>query len=212
MFKINMITQLLVFFMLAIVINFLTLKILIVLFIILLIILLINNISGFLRTTLRFKWFFLVMLTIFVFNTPGEHVAAWPLSISPTYEGIAAGLTQMLRIMIMLASLSLLLACNTRQQLISSFYFIFSPFKYLGLEVERFAARLWLTLHYVELQGEALDKQNFISQLKNMTDIKADHPNESISITFAVPSFNFADYAVIALAIAATLSLMFKVF
>lgn len=208
MFRINVMTQLLVFFMLAISINFLKLKVLIVFLAILLAILLINKIDGFIRATLRFKWFFLVMLIIFVFNTPGEHVAAWPLSISPTYEGITAGITQMLRIVIMLASLSLILACNTRQQLISGFYFIFSPLKRLGLKVERFAARLWLTLHYVELQRDALNKQNFINQLKNMADIKANNANENISITFVVPSYNFADYAAIALVTISTVSLM----
>ncbi len=198
--------------MLAISINFLNLKALIVLLTILSTILLINKIDGFIRATLRFKWFFLVMLIIFVFNTPGEHVAAWPLSISPTYEGIRAGVTQLLRIMFMLASLSLILACNTRQQLISGFYFIFSPLKNLGLKVERFAARLWLTLHYVELQKEALNKQNFINQLKNMADIKADQANESVSITFVVPSFSFADFSAIALVVTSAILLIFKVF
>lgn len=208
MFKINVMTQLLVFFMLAISINFLNLSVLIALLTILLVIMLIHKVDGFIRATLRFKWFFLVMLIIFVFNTPGEHVVAWPFSFGPTYEGITAGVTQLLRIMLMLASLSLILACNTRQQLISGFYFIFSPLKHLGLKVERFAARLWLTLHYVELQTEALNKQNFINQLKNMADIKADQANESVSITFVVPSFNFTDYVAIALVTTSAISLM----
>lgn len=212
MLKVNIITQLLVFLILAISINFLKLKILIAVLTILLAVLLINKIGGYIRATLRFKWFFLVMLIIFAFNTPGEHVGSWPLSISPTYEGIAAGVTQTLRIIIMLASLSLILACNTRQQLISGFYFIFYPLKHFGLKVERFAARLWLTLHYVELQSEAPDKQNFISQLKNMADIKADQANECVTITFAVPSFGFADFATIVLVATSAILLIFKVF
>ena len=206
----NVMTQLLGFFMLAISINFLNLRVLIVLLTILLVILFIHKIDGFIHATLRFKWFFLVLLIIFVFNTPGEHVAAWPFSFGPTYEGIAAGVTQMLRVMIMLASLSLILASNTRQQLISGFYFIFFPLKHLGLKIERFAARLWLTLHYVELQAEALNKQNFINQLKNMADIKADVANENVSITFVVPSFNFADYAAIAMVTIGAILLMFS--
>jgi energy-coupling factor transporter transmembrane protein EcfT len=212
MLKINIITQLLAFLILAISINFLSLKLLIVLFTMLLLILLINKVDGFIRAITRFKWFFLVMLIIFVFNTPGEHVTAWQLSISPTYEGVAAGVTQILRIIVMLAALSLILACNTRQQLISGFYFIFSPLKHFGLKVDRFAARLWLTLHYVELQSEALDKQNFINQLKNMADIKVNDANESVSIRFAAPSFSFADFATIALGFTGAILLIFKVF
>jgi energy-coupling factor transporter transmembrane protein EcfT len=208
MFRINTITQLLVYFILTISINLLNIKQLIALYAVLLIILIINKINGFMRATLRLKWFFLVMLVIFMFNTPGEHVVLWPSLTSPTYEGITAGLTQMLRVMIVLAGLSLLLAYNSRQQLISGFYFIFSPLKHLGLKVERFAVRLWLTLHYVELQGEALNKESFINQLKNMADIKADSASESVSITFVVPSFNFVDDVVIAMAITSIVSLI----
>jgi hypothetical protein len=162
----------------------------------------------------------MVMVLIIAFNTPGQHVTAWPFSISsdyisPTYEGIKAGFTQMLRILLMLASLSLIMAINTRQQLISGFYFIFLPLQYFGLKVERFAARLWLTLHYVELQGETRDKQNFISQLKNMTSLMADDVDNNInaetSIIFAVPGFNFADYLTLLLLIVAVLH-MLKVF
>lgn len=212
MFKINVITQLLVFLMLAISINFMNLKVLVVLLTMLLLILLINRTDGFIRATLRFKWFFLVLLVIFVFNTPGEHLTAWPLAFSPTYEGVLAGVTQILRIMIMLASLSLILACNTRQQLISGFYCLLLPLRYLGLKVERFAARLWLTLYYVELQTEALNKENFITQLKNMTDIRTNHHNEIVSVTFVVPSFNFADYVAILLVSTSAISYMVSLY
>ena len=212
MFKINVITQLLVFLILAIFINFMNLKALVVVMIMLLLILLINRIGSFIYAVMRFKWFFLVLLFIFVFNTPGEHLRAWSLSFGPTYEGISAGVTQILRIMIMLASLSLILACNTRQQLISGFYFLLLPLKYLGLKVERFAARLWLTLHYVEQQTDVLNKESFITQLKNMTDIKANHHNEIVNITFVVPSFNFADYLAISLAITGAISYMFSMY
>jgi energy-coupling factor transporter transmembrane protein EcfT len=220
MFKINIITQLLIFFVIAISVNFLQLNIIIGLFVFLMLLLVFTKNNGFLQSVKRFKWFFMVMVLIIAFNTPGQHVTAWPFSISsdyisPTYEGIKAGFTQMLRILLMLASLSLIMAINTRQQLISGFYFIFLPLQYFGLKVERFAARLWLTLHYVELQGETRDKQNFISQLKNMTSLMADDVDNNInaetSIIFAVPGFNFADYLTLLLLIVAVLH-MLKVF
>lgn len=199
MLKVNIMTQLLIFFILAISINFLALNVLIGLLIIIAVALALTKNNQFLRAIMRFKWFFLVMLLIFAFNTPGEHVEAWPLSISPSYEGIATGLTQVMRIMLMLAALNLILACNTRQELITGFYFVLSPLKYFGLKVERFVARLWLTLHYVELHDESNKQQDFMHQLRQMAVFKLDQPNETINIIFKLPQFGYLDFMVLGL-------------
>jgi energy-coupling factor transporter transmembrane protein EcfT len=211
MFKINIITQLLIFFVMAISVNFLSLTVLVSLFLFVLVLLAFTKNNRFLRSLLRFKWFFVVMLFIFSFNTPGEYVQAWPFAFGPTYEGIVAGVTQTLRIMLMLAGLSLILACNTRQNLISGFYFIFSPLKFFGLQIERFAARLWLTLHYVELQSETKHKQDFMRQLKNMAALTPDQANEEISVTLTVPKFNVVDFAVLAMLLLGALIYVVKV-
>jgi energy-coupling factor transporter transmembrane protein EcfT len=199
MFKPNPMTQLLAFFILAIVVNLLPIKYILLIFFILLAIIARNKPYNFLRSVKRFKWFFLVMVVIFAFNTPGEHIAAWPLDLSPTYEGVKAGLTQLLRVMVMLAGLSLILTLNTRQQLISGFYFLFSPLKFFGVKVERFAARLWLTLHYVEQQQEKNAIKDMMTALKNMT--VANDTHENISIMFEAPIFKLVDYIIVLLAI-----------
>ena len=194
MFKPNTLTQLL-----AIIINILILKYIFSILFILVIIILLNNPHHFLRSVRRFKWFFLVMIVIFAFNTPGEHIAVWPFEISPTYEGLKAGSTQLLRIVVMLAGLSLVLTLNTKQQLISGFYFLFLPLKYLGVKVERFAARLWLTLHYVELRNELNSPKDMMLALKNITAVNDSY--ENISITLEAPIFKLVDYIVLLLII-----------
>ena len=203
MFKLNTMTQLLTFFLLAVAINLLNLKYILLILLILLVILVLNKSHDFLRSLRRFRWFFLVMMVIFAFNTPGEHIATLPLAISPTYtptyEGIQAGLTQALRIVVMLASLSLVLALNTKQQLISGFYFLFSPLKCLGLKVECFAARLWLILHYVEQQHEENTIKDLMAALKNMTALNNNDMPENTSITFELPIFSLVDYMVVLL-------------
>ena len=201
MFRINIMTQLLGFFVLAIIINDINISALIMLFMALFSVIIVKQQDQYLGTIKRFKWFFLVMMGIFAFNTPGEHIASWPLAISPTYEGLLAGSTQTLRICLMLAALSLIINANTRQQLISGFYFIFLPLKFLGLEVERFAARLWLTLHYVELQRDSNAKQNLFTQLKAMTNLQSSAIDEVVSITFKIPQFSLIDNAIIVLLI-----------
>jgi energy-coupling factor transporter transmembrane protein EcfT len=197
MFKINIIVQLLSFFILAIIVNQLNLKTLSIILSIFTVFVIFTKTHQFLRAVKRFKWFFLVMIVIFSFNTPGEHLAQWPFSLSPTYEGITAGFTQTLRVVVMLAALSLILTFNTRQQLISGFYFLFSPLKYLGLGVERFAARLWLTLHYVELQRDKNISQDLIGRLKDMASLKSNQENDDVEVTFKEPQFKLLDYAAI---------------
>lgn len=199
MLKINVITQLLIFFTLAILVNQTHLPVLIYIAAMLALALCRMKSNQFLRSIKRLKWFFLVLIIIFAFNTPGEHVQTSSTSINLTYEGLLAGLTQALKIMVMLAALSLVIACNTRQQLISGFYFIFSPLNYLGLEVERFAARLWLTLQYVETQ-QTDNKQGFLESLKNMSAIAINETTyDDVEINFILPEFTILDYLSIAL-------------
>lgn len=217
MLKINVITQLLVFFMLAILVNQTHLPVLI--YIAAMLVLALSGMvlssmtsNQFFRSIKRLKWFFLVLIIIFAFNTPGEYVLTSSAFISPTYEGLIAGGTQALRIMAMLAALSLVLACNTRQQLISGFYFLFSPLNYLGLDVARFAARLWLTLHYVESQQEK-DKQQFFSYLKNMSFAALNETtHEDVDISFALPEFMLLDYVSIILLAALPIGLLVKAY
>ena len=215
MLKINVITQLLVFFMLAILVNQTHLPVLIYIAAMLALALSATALSSvnnnqFFRSIKRLKWFFLVMIIIFAFNTPGEYVLTSSAFINPTYEGLIAGCTQALRIMAMLAALSLVLACNTRQQLISGFYFLFSPLNYLGLDVARFAARLWLTLYYVESQQEK-DKQQFFSYLKNMSFAAINETtHEDVDISFVLPEFTLLDYVSIALSATLLIGLIVK--
>jgi energy-coupling factor transporter transmembrane protein EcfT len=200
MLKINIITQLLMFSVLAIIINVLNLKALVPILMVLVSILMFNRAYSFMRTLKRFRWLFLVMMIIFSFNTSGEHIQAWPFSISPTYEGVIAGLKQILRIAVMLAAISWLMAANTRQQLISGFYFMFAPLKLLGLEVERFAARLWLTIHYVELQREANIEEGFMNRLKRIATFESSRSFDNIEfgvIEFKLQQFQLIDYLVI---------------
>lgn len=116
----------------------------------LLLLLLIVRARVFLQMMRKMRWLLLTMLLIYAFSTPGEYIAGWPFWLAPTHEGLHAGLLQALRLSMMLAGLALLLSTTGRDQLIVGFFILLWPLRYLGLDPERFAARLWLTLHYVE--------------------------------------------------------------
>jgi energy-coupling factor transport system permease protein len=90
------------------------------------------------------------MLAIYAYATPGEYVGALPEWFAPTYEGLREGGMQMLRLVLMLAAISLLLATTDRSRLMSGLYWLLQPLRFFRIDPARFAARLWLTLHYVE--------------------------------------------------------------
>jgi energy-coupling factor transport system permease protein len=124
--------------------------------------------SVFWRLLRRVRWLLLFLLLIFAFNTPGEYVKQWPLDVgqafAPTYEGLSAGLLQTAKLCIMLAGLALLLATTNRENLIAGFYLLASPLRIIKLSPERFAARLWLTLHYVEQAPKTAVEKNGVRQ------------------------------------------------
>jgi energy-coupling factor transporter transmembrane protein EcfT len=208
MLKINVITQLIIFMIIAILINQLNLKVLFVLLAIFSFILIIKKNHLFINSLMRFRWLFLVLMIIYVFNTPGEHLQGWSFYLNPTYEGIVAGLTQAMRISLILAMISWIMASNTKQQLVSGFYYMLLPFKPIGLEADRFAARLWLTLLYVELQQQSKNREAWMDKLKNITKFDSEYTsthmqdNDRFSLSiidtdvidFVMPKFHLTDY------------------
>lgn len=118
--------------------------------ILLLLVILLIRAVDFLLLLRRARWLLLSILLIYAYATPGEFVSHFPDALAPTYEGLQNGGIQALRLVVMLAALSLLLATSSRAQIMAGIYQLLKPFRLFGLQPERFAARLWLTLHYVE--------------------------------------------------------------
>jgi energy-coupling factor transporter transmembrane protein EcfT len=98
----------------------------------------------------RSRWLLLSMLLIYAYATPGQYLSGLPDNFAPTYEGLQAGLMQMGKLAAMLAALSLLLALSSREDIMVGVCLLLQPLRQMGIAPERFAARLWLTLHYVE--------------------------------------------------------------
>jgi energy-coupling factor transporter transmembrane protein EcfT len=134
----------------------------------------------------RIRWILLSLLLIFAFTTPGEYIIQWPWSWAPTYEGLNAGFMQFARLCIMLAGLSLLLATSVREDLIVGFYLLLKPLHRLGLNAERFAARLWLTLHYVEQAPQHHGRNNLLQRLISGTNETPSSLTQQIELTAPV--------------------------
>ncbi len=153
----------------------------------------INRPNHFLKLLSRLRWISIFLLLIYSFNTPGEYIRFWPFEISPTYEGIENGLIQLIRIVIVLSGLSLLLATTSRETLMSGIYNLLKPLKLIGISPDRFTARLWLTLHYVE---KAEVNERNINTWSDFLKLELDNIQiepEMKSITLKIQPFTYLD-------------------
>ena len=155
-----------------------------------------SNKRNFLRVVRRMRWLFVSLLIIYAFTTPGEYIPELLAYASPTYEGCVLGLLQITKLLIALASLSLLFASSSKQDLIAGLYMLLTPLKLFGPNTERFSARLMLTLDYVE--EFAVDTNHKVTF--NRLDAIHVTVNDMLSpqvIDLQLPEFNPSDLWVI---------------
>lgn len=125
------------------------------------------RVVQFLPMLKRMRWLIISMFLIYGFSTPGEYLKDWPIQTAPTYEGIQGGLIQTLRLCMMLAAVALLIARTDKPGMVLGFYYLLKPLSLIGFKPEKFAARLSLTLHYIELNN-ASDQQASIGNKQEM--------------------------------------------
>lgn len=114
----------------------------------------------------RMMLFFVSIIVIYAFLTPGEYVVvAWlPSNLMFTYEGLWQGAMQMLRLVIVLAVMSITLNSAHHKQLLYGLYILLSPLKKCKLPIEQTIARIDLTIRYAEKllsESSALSLKHF---------------------------------------------------
>ncbi|CAG0991324.1 hypothetical protein MTYP_02299 [Methylophilaceae bacterium] len=149
--------------------------------------------AEFVRLLRRIRWILAFLLIIYAFNTPGEYLYDWPVSFVPTYEGIRLGFEQAIRVCLLIAGLSVLLATTSREHIIAGLYVLSSPFRLIGLDPERFAVRLWLTLHYVEQSPKPAAKASLLARLDSMRLDNGFPESGPESIRLVHPAFRWSD-------------------
>jgi energy-coupling factor transport system permease protein len=92
----------------------------------------------------------------------------------------------------MLSGLTILLGSTARASMMAGLYVLLLPLKSWGLAPERFAARLWLTLHYVETAPRDSGGSRW-ERLRHW-DIQTDERmNEMSSVTLSIPPLRWRD-------------------
>jgi energy-coupling factor transporter transmembrane protein EcfT len=148
----------------------------------------------------RSRWLLLTLFTIYAFTTPGEYLPGWE-SYGLTYEGLRQGALQAMRLTIMLAGLALLLGTTGRDALMAGIYRLISPLRVFKVSPARFTARLWLTLHYVELERP----QHKLPFWQRFEQVSAQLPEQIAHVRFEVPHFVLRDWLVLLAATALAL-------
>lgn len=161
------------------------------------------HISEWLKLVKRMRYILFFLMIVYALNTPGEYVANWNFMMTPTYEGVTAGIEQTLRLALILAGLALLLVNTGREQFIAGLYYLMQPFRYLGLNPERFAVRLWLALYYVE-HGQQTGRQTLLHQLKNLDELVEVDSLAPEQITLIKPSIKWHDILILVLMLIGT--------
>lgn len=145
----------------------------------------------------RARWLLLPLALIYAYATPGFPLFPLLGAISPSFEGLHGGILQAGRLVVVLLGLSLLLWSSPRDNLLSGIYVLLRPFRFMGLDPERVAVRLWLTLHYA--QGQSRQKmQDWRSELLAMLDPA---PAKATEVKLELFAFSWRDTLVLALAV-----------
>jgi energy-coupling factor transport system permease protein len=97
----------------------------------------------------RLRWFYLSILLLFGWFTPGQ--ALWSAAgfLSPTYEGLLLGMGRASILAVVVGAVVWLLERSSREDLVSGLLWLTAPLQCLGFPRERFAVRLALVLETV---------------------------------------------------------------
>lgn len=141
----------------------------------------------------RTRWILIVLLFIYAYTTPGGAVFPQFGILSPTWEGLSDGATQLGRLLSVLAGLAILLTLLPQTSLISGLYSLMYPLRWFGLSRERFAVRLALTLENAEsaMRDTASDWRNTIDDALKPITSGASH------IELEVHAFTLVDASVL---------------
>lgn len=96
----------------------------------------------------RMRWLLLSLLGVYLWFTPGLPLLP-ALGSTPTIEGIEEGLQRIVSLLLLALAASLLMQSTAREPLLAALYSLLTPLRWLGVNPERIAVRITLTLDAV---------------------------------------------------------------
>ena len=108
-------------------------------------------ITSHLKLINRMRWFFLALMIMYFWFTPGT--PALNMAWSPTVEGLEQGGLRAGSLILVIIAINLMIQTTPKEQILGALYWILAPFKLAGLPRDKFMLRMTLTLETLsELQ------------------------------------------------------------
>ena len=106
----------------------------------------------------RLRWFFISILIMFSWFTPGDPLSWLQFmgSLAPSTEGILLGLQRIAALVLIVLAVGVLLQSTSRDQLLGAIYWLARPFGVFGLSRELLAVRTTLVLERVDIMRQRL--------------------------------------------------------
>jgi hypothetical protein len=98
---------------------------------------------------IKIKYFIFALLIVYTLSTPGEIIFYYSI-FSFTHEGIVLGINNSLRIINTFLTVMFLMNFIPKKFFINFIIKIFYPFKFVGLNMDSFTSRIYLTFDYLE--------------------------------------------------------------
>lgn len=119
-----------------------------------------------LRIIKRMKLFFISILVLYLWFTPGVPVIDISVPGVPTIEGIKTGLLRVLSLVLIIFAVNYFVTAIARTKLVEAIVWLLYPFKWLGIDNKTIALRIALVLELIpRVQNIVLDvKQDYQEQ------------------------------------------------
>ncbi len=132
----------------------------------------------------RMRIFYLSILLVYLWFTPGEIVFSLFDHWSPTYEGFGLAVERILALSLLVFAVETLLRLTPKNLLLTGLYYLATPLVLLGICRNQFIVRVMLTLDLVSVDTANLsvkEKKPFKSYFQDITQRLADKITESIN-------------------------------
>lgn len=120
-------------------------------------------------------------------------------------EGLRAGALQIWRLLALLAALALLLRTTSMDALLSGLYTLMKPLKPIGVNAERVAVRLWLTLRYAEMSQGNVESKSWTERVRGSLEPGIEIPE---ILRLELRPFIWADWLALLLALGLSITVM----
>ncbi len=144
------------------------------------------------RLLRRTRWLLMLTLVMYGYSLPGDALVAGLAHYSPSREGLLQGLVQAWRLGLLLVLLDALVLRMPLVDLMAGLYSLLRPFTAVGVDRDRVAVRLMLTL-------TAMQRAEGLAALRDLLAARAADEREPGSVELAVRPYRLTDWCVLSL-------------